>query len=221
MDKERGGLVSLCRLSLLCVCLVLCNGCAGRTMPPALYVNPVPAFEGTVTLTQRVRLAIPQADLVQNFTAVATVSMPHNKARVVAISGPGLTFFDVSMNGPDAVVHYIHPSFRRIPGAEEHILWSVRLVLLHGLAAQAPAPAGQTAARVPGSVQVSATDPSVCYTLSPEGRLLTAKQTKGDNTLWTLAFNDYDGLWPGSARLEATVRGFSVQITTYNTQREP
>ena len=220
MVKEHGFISPRNWLTLLSACLFLCSACAGREMPPALYSNPIPAFEGTYSLMQRVRLTIPHLDFNQTFNAAVTVTMPDKKARVVALSGMGLTFFDVIISGPNAsdeIVQYIHPTFKRFPVVKDHILWSTRLVLLHALALKPTAQENQ----VNELSRQFAENEAVVYTLTPEGRLLSAKQTGAGKPLWTLICNDYEGIWPRVIHLDTIGKGYSVQVTTYSIQREP
>ena len=189
-------------------CLALMSGCATQKAPE-LFARPTPAFEGTYNLMQRVLLSIPQLGVEQSFNAAVAVSMPDKSARVVALSGPGVTLFDVSVHGQDAMVHYMHPGFRRIPRVEEHVLWSVRLVVLNTLAVM-PAPAS-------GSPD---TDNAVTHILSPEGRVVSAQETRQGKVAWVMENNGYEGIWPKTIHLKNVREGFSVQVATYSVQRE-
>ena len=213
MAKEHGSISLLIRLTLMGACLVLAGACTGKSVPPALFNNPSPAFTGTYTLMQKVRLTIPALSLAQSFNAALTIAMPERTVRVVALSGPGVTFFDVLVDDSGAAMQYIHPGFMRISDLKEHIFWTVRLVLLNALAVK------PVSDETP--LFVLDRDTTVAHTLSPEGRLLTAHATWQNHDVWTLTCGDYDGHWPRSVHLDNLKNGYSVQITTYSIQREP
>ena len=210
------------RYGVLLAYVLLLTACAGHRAPElyAPHSGVVPAFDGQYSLRQRGRLFIPSLDMTQTFTVAATVSMPERKARVVGISGPGLTFFDVAVDGQEDVVHYIHPGLKRIPGIETHILWSVRLVLVNALALKLPG-RGSPDPTLPNRQLAIHTGGNIVYNTSSTGHILSATERAKGKTLWTVAFAGYDDIWPKSIRLENMRDGFTLEISTYSSRKEP
>jgi hypothetical protein len=212
-------------LVLLLFCALSFAGCAGHKAPElASAPEAVPAFKGQYSLMQRARLFMPKLSMTQSFTVAATVSMPEKKARVVGISGPGLTFFDVEINGNADIVHYMHPGFGRIPGIEKQLFWSVRLVLINALSQKVLGhdqfcPKSTMGKTVNRQVAIG-NGHNIEYCVSAEGRILTAQETLNKKAIWTLAFDNYEGLWPKNIQLEHDREAFSLEITTYSIKKE-